>query len=101
VLETGDVFDKLAFLGLSSKELVAQVASSLVADHKRRHPAWAFSMPQRSDVEKRAAELAARYGGKLGGMTRKNFCNAVWKEIVRIYRREAKAEGKSLYLWRG
>jgi hypothetical protein len=101
--DMSQVFDKLAIRGMSTKDLVAWIANDAIAHHKRKRlPAvvLAAMMPQKTDIEKQIESIVARYGGKLGGLTRKNLVNEVWREIVRRYKREAKAEGKVLYLYR-
>lgn len=91
MLETGDVFDQLAFLAMKPKDLISVIAT----DAQRKAP-W----PTEQHIEPIVAGLVARYGGRLGGMTRKNLINAVKKEIIRRLRKEAAKEGKVLYFYR-
>lgn len=91
MLETGDVFDKLAFLALRPKELIG-----LIADEAQRKRPW----PSDQCINEVIQPMVARYGGKLGGMTRKNLVSSVQREIYKRHRKAAAAEGKVLYFYR-
>lgn len=91
MLETGDVFDQLAFLAMKPKDVITVIAN----EAQKRRP-W----PSAQDIEAEIKPLVARYGGKLGGMTRKNLINAVLKEIYKRHKKAAAAEGKVLYFYR-
>lgn len=97
-MNESEMFDQLAFQGYTKRQLVELVAGELTARKPRSQELPL--LPQKADIEKRVAALVARYGN-LGGMTRKSFVNEVWQEILRIYRRDAKSKGLSLYLYRG
>jgi hypothetical protein len=100
-MEVGEVFDQLAFLGASNKDLVGIVATAVWKARNPREDTSAFIFwPKREDIEKVVAEWVARYGGRLGGMTRKNFINAVDRELVKRERRKARKEGKVPYFFR-
>jgi hypothetical protein len=100
MLEVGDVFDKLAFQGMSDKDLVALVATNVWGSkNQNRNPSPWIYWPTRDDIKSHVQSLVARYG-KLGKMTRKNFINAVWDEMVKRERRRAKKEGKDLYFFK-
>jgi hypothetical protein len=100
MLEMGDVFDKLAFQGISTKDLVAMVATNVWDGKNRGRKSSPFTFwPTRQEVEHHVAEIVARYG-KIGRMTRKNFVNAVWDEMVRRERRKAKNDGMDLYFFK-
>ena len=67
-----DVLDQMAFAGLRPKELVAKIAADLTASRR---------FTSRADIENHIAGLVARYGGRLGGMTRKNLVSLVERKL--------------------
>jgi len=76
-MDLGDVLDQLAFAGLKPKELVARIAADLAP---RCHT--------RLGIESHIATLVARYGGRLGGMTRKNLVSQVERKLKLNRRRQ-------------
>ena len=67
-----DVLDRMAFVGLKPRELIAKIATDVTA----RKP-----FPSRIDIENHVANLVARYGGHLGEMTRKNLVSRVARKL--------------------
>jgi hypothetical protein len=65
-MDLGDVLDQMAFAALKPRELIARIAADLQPRCRTR-----------LDIEKHVATLVARYGGRLGGMTRKNLVSQV------------------------
>jgi len=72
-MDLGDVLDQLAFAGLKPKELVARIAANLTGKTLR-------SVTQQ-EIETHIAQLVAKYGGRLGGMTRKNLVAMVGRRL--------------------
>lgn len=79
-MDAGDVFDQLAFIALKPQELVERIAADL--DSKSVQ-----IVITRQAIENHIAQLVAKYGGKLGGMTRKNLVSRVARRLSRRKRK--------------
>jgi len=73
-MDVGDVFDQLAFIAIKPRELVARIAADLDAKPLRM-------VITRKVIEDHIAQLVAKYGGRLGGMTRKNLISQVERKL--------------------